>query len=331
MLTPRKRLRGLAGAAVSVVSLAAVVWWASRQNAPPLPRSGSAAAFLVGALAVFAAATAIRGWRWHRILALAGVRHRASDAYALTAVGYMGSTVLPARGGEVLRVVLLGQRSSARARDVVGSIVAERLLDVVVLGCLFAVVTALGVGVMPGGDAPAAVLAGGVLAAAAAVVTARALRRRGRLERAARALRPFAHASRLLVGLRGLPPLAATALVAMLDAVTFWLVGQSIDLELGLLEAVFLLVLVTFATAIPAAPGFVGTFDGALVFGLAALDVPGARALAYVLLVRFVFFVPVTAVGALLLVLRYGGLDRLRERGRRRAAIQSEEGERPAR
>ena len=183
----------------------------------------------------------------------------------------------------------------------------ERLLDLLFVLLLFALVSALGVGDVPGGDVFVALVLAPCVAALLALLVLRRLRRRGRLERLATAVQPFAHASRLLVGRAGAAPFAATAGVALLDATGLWLIARAVDIDVDLLDAVFLLVLVTFVTAIPAAPGFVGTFDGALLFGLTALDVPGGPALAYVILVRFVFFVPVTLVGAAILLARYGG------------------------
>ena len=47
-------------------------------------------------------------------------------------------------------------------------------------------------------------------------------------------------------------------------------------------------------------------------FGLHSLGVVGGQALAYAILVRFVLFVPITIVGLILLVTRYGGLRQLR-------------------
>jgi hypothetical protein len=61
------------------------------------------------------------------------IQHRRTDAYGLVAVGYLGNTVLPARGGEVFRIFLLSERSTALKREVLGSIVAERLLDATAL------------------------------------------------------------------------------------------------------------------------------------------------------------------------------------------------------
>jgi hypothetical protein len=61
---------------------------------------------------------------------------------------------------------------------------------------------------------------------------------------------------------------------------------------------------------------FGSTFDAAMIFGLKALSVAGGTAVGFVLLVRFVFFVPVTVAGLALLVMRYGGLGQLRLKAR---------------
>jgi hypothetical protein len=71
------------------------------------------------------------------------IQHRRTDAYGLVAVGYLGNTVLPARGGEVFRIFLLSERSTALKREVLGSIVAERLLDATAL--VFAALSLSGV------------------------------------------------------------------------------------------------------------------------------------------------------------------------------------------
>lgn len=129
---------------VSLVALAAVVWWATKQEAPELPSGAEGIAWLAGALLIYGLATLVRAERWHHILDITGVRARRRDCYGLTCVGYMGNNVLPARAGEVLRVVLLSPRCDASKRAVAGSIVAERMLDVIALAVIF-VVTVYGV------------------------------------------------------------------------------------------------------------------------------------------------------------------------------------------
>ncbi|KKK99579.1 hypothetical protein LCGC14_2631320, partial [marine sediment metagenome] len=139
------------GPLISLAALAGLVWWASRQGAPSFPTQASKLALVVAAVGVYAVATVARGWRWHKILQHSHIDHRTIDAYALVVVGYMGNTVLPMRGGELVRTVLLGQRSSSLKREIFGSIIAERLLDVVALVLMFALVTWLKVAGSPVG------------------------------------------------------------------------------------------------------------------------------------------------------------------------------------
>src|SRR5919106_5716750 len=127
-------------ALVSLIALAAVVWWAAHQEAPKLPSGSGDIAWLGFAVLLYAIATLLRGERWHHILALAGVKAPRSDCYALTTVGYMGNNVLPARAGEALRVVLMSTLCDASKRTLLGSVVAERLLDAIALAAIFLLV-----------------------------------------------------------------------------------------------------------------------------------------------------------------------------------------------
>jgi uncharacterized membrane protein YbhN (UPF0104 family) len=310
--------REIAGFAVSIVAIATVVWWASRQEAPRFPTSADDLALLGVALLVYSVATAARGWRWHKVLLRAGIDHATRDAYALICVGYMGNTVLPARGGEALRILLLADRSNSRRREVLGSIVAERMFDVVALVLMFATLTFVGIAGAPAG-ASSAVIALGVLAAAGLTLYVYLrLRRDGRFERFAEILRPVARSSKILASRVGPVLVLVTIAVWLLEGLIFTLVGQSLGLSLNLLDGALLVVLASFFALIPAAPGYVGTYDAALLFGLAALDIRGGLALSFAILVRFVLFGPITLAGLVLLLTRYGGVGRvlrgLRER-----------------
>ena len=306
--------RGGLAAIVSICALAAVVAWAARQDTPRFPTALDDWLLLGIAIVLYAVATLARGERWHVILRSARVRHHAVDAYALVPVGYMGNTVLPARGGELLRVFLLAGRSDARRREILGSILSERLLDAITLALLFIALTFAGIAGSPAGREPAVIALAAIVAGFAALAGYLALRRRGRFERFAATVRPVVRASRPLLTRRGAELAAATLFVWAIEGVIFWLVARSLSLEVSLVEGAFLLVLTSFFSLIPAAPGYVGTFDAAVIFGLGALDVTGGQAVAYALLVRFVLFVPVTAAGLVLLVTRYGGLRQLRPR-----------------
>jgi uncharacterized membrane protein YbhN (UPF0104 family) len=305
-VTRRRPSRSSAvGALVSLVSLGAVAWWISRQEPPSLPDSGVGFAWLGLALLVSACTLTLRGWRWHEILRLAGIAHRRRDAYGLTLVAYMGNTVLPARGGELLKIGLLGARSPARRREILGTVIAERVLDAATLAGLFAALTFAGVPGAPSGRGGAALAGALLLAAAVALAGYVRLRRRGRFERFAAIVRPVAGASRLFIRPQGIPPALVSLLIWALEGVTFLLVARAVAVELDLVAAVAVVVLASLAAAIPAAPGYVGTFDAGLLLGLSAAGVEGGVAVSLLLLARFMFFVPVTLAGLATLLVGY--------------------------
>jgi glycosyltransferase 2 family protein len=309
-------------ALVSVVALAAVVVWASNQESPHIPTDGKAIAWLLGAVGLYTLATLVRAERWHQILEATGVHSTRADCYALTTVGYMGNNVLPARAGEALRVVLMSQRSDGSKRTVLGSVVAERLLDVIALVTIF-VVTVYGVlstsEVLPT-DHPLIVSGIGVVLVIAAGVTIWVLRAHHVFERVRDWLRPMADAPRALLSRRGLLLLAGTFLLWTLEATVYLAVARAIDLNFSMSGALYLVALTNFVAALPAAPGSIGTFDAAVAFGAKALGATGSAAVSYVILLRFVLYVPITIVGLVVLVTRYGGWSRLRSAARLEAS-----------
>ena len=309
-----ERRRTLVGFAVSGAAIAGVAWWASRQEAPRLPDSAGGLALLGIALVVYAAGMLARCHRWDAILRWAGVGHRRSDAYALTTVGYMGNTVLPARGGELLRILLLSDRSPASRREVFGTILCERILDLTALVFLLCLITSAGVSGSPAGATPAIVAAAALAAGALGLAGYLRLRARGRLETFASRVRPMTRASRLLITPLGAGLGALSVAAWCLDGLVFWLVAESLGLSIALSEAVFAVVLASFFSFIPAAPGFVGTYDAGVLLVLGAIGITGGSALSQALLFRFIMFVPITVVGLVLVVVRYGGLGALRRR-----------------
>jgi uncharacterized membrane protein YbhN (UPF0104 family) len=302
------------GLLVSVISLGAVAWWASRQEAPRLPDSGAGFAWLGVALAIVGCNFGLRGLRWHGILRYAEVPHRRRDALGLTLVGYMGNNVLPARGGELLKIGILGTRTPARHRDVLGTVVVERVLDAGVLVLLFVALTWTGVDGAPRATSSATLGAAALGAGAVALAVYVWLRRRGRFERFATAIRPLTRAARLFIRPSGIPLAALSLLIWSCDGVSFMLMARALDVELGVLPALAVIVLASLAAAVPAAPGYVGTFDAAMLVGLHNAGVLGGSAVSLLLLARFIYFVPATVAGLGVLLLGYGDARR-RARG----------------
>jgi glycosyltransferase 2 family protein len=301
------------GIGISLVSVAAVAIWISGQPAPDFPADAAERLALGQAIALYAVATLLRGERWLRMLDRAGARMSRADAYALNAIGYMGNNVLPARGGDAIRTYLGVQRSAIGYRAVIGTLIAERVLDAIFLMSLFGLLAFV---LLPEIEIPAVettwllLLAAGTAVAAIVVVLLARWHQFGR--RLLDLLRPLAEATRQLRGPYGAAMFAFTLAIWTIEAATYLTVGESVGLQMTPLEALYVLAVVGIFILIPSGPGYLGPLDAAVLFGVHAVGGSGSIAVSYLLMLRFVLMVPVTLAGLVLLIVRYGGFGLLR-------------------
>lgn len=305
-----------AGLAISVASLLGVVLWAASQPAPGLPAGAGELLALAGAVGVYGIATGLRAWRWGLLLRAEGGRPSFADSLALTAVGFMGNNVLPVRAGDAMRVYLMAPRSGLRMRDVAGTLIAERVLDVFVLLALFGF---LAYGLLSGIETPGGTdLATGLAIAAAAlgiaIVAVLLLRRGARGRRLIDLARPLVAPTSRLRGAAGITMAAVTIAIWATEACCYVLVAESVGVGLGLVEALYVIAVAGVFLLIPSGPGYAGTLDAAVLFGLEAVGESGAEALSFLIMLRFALFVPITLAGLALVIGRYGGLAALRSR-----------------
>jgi hypothetical protein len=188
-----------------------------------------------------------------------------------------------------MRVVLVG----GSRRTALGTVVAERVLDAAALVLIFGVVVlerGLSFGPLP------YVAAAGVAVAVAGGVVWRLVPR-------VRAYGgPVLAALRALLSWRGLALYALSLVVWALEALVYAAVGAAVGVHLGLTGALYVMALTNLSALVPAAPGYVGTFDAAVLLALRSLKLP---ALGYLLVLRFVLFVPITIAGFAVFVARY--------------------------
>ncbi len=297
------------GVVISLLALAGVVWWALRQDAPRLPRSGGEIAAAAGAILLYGIATLVRSERWQRLLVDEGATPSRVDTYALTCVGYMGNNVLPARAGDAIRTVLMAPRARTSIRTVIGTLLAERLLDIAVLVVIFIVV---GYGLLGevGVDSVEIILlaaAGIAIAGVAAYLLVR------RNERLTAFIAPMASATlRLRRAHHGLQLLGITLVIWAIEAGVWISAAAAVGFHMNPIEALYIVALASVFALIPSGPAYAGTQDAAVILGTKALGGTGAQAVAYIVMLRFVIVVPITIVGLVLLAARYGGLGRLR-------------------
>lgn len=269
---------------------------------------------MVAALGLVFANVLIMSVRWGYLLGGAGFQIGLWKLFSTVAVGRGANNILPARGGDLLRI------ESMRERHVpvfvsAGTLFAERLLDGVILSAwiLF--------GALAIGQGGAMLLTGVALSAGAAlgvVLVALAARDPDGAERVAwkatrrlpprwhtRFTRAAAHFVDGLGAFRGRSRLVAifgtSAAMWLADVAMYWVVGEfafGLDLPVG---AYFLLEGIgNLALAVPATAAGIGTFDYLTLLAAKGIDVNPDKATAYVLTMHALAVLPVTLMGAVL-------------------------------
>lgn len=238
-------------------------------------------------------------------------------------IGYLGNAVLPARLGEPIRAVLVDRRERVGLPEALGSVLLERIVDLATLAVIV-LLAALIVGAPPwitriatiaaaiGGLVVLLLATTGVTRLVAILARHPAVIRREFVSRAMAALERLANtvggpARRRAIGLAA----AISALAWLLEGSTFWLVARSLDIELTPTSAMLIAGVTVLGTAVPSAPGYLGTYDLAASFAAKALGVPEAEALAFAVLVHAVTLLPIALGGMLSLLaldLRLGSL-----------------------
>jgi glycosyltransferase 2 family protein len=302
---PRNFLvRAVAGVAVSLVALWLVLRSVDLQETADVLRTADWR--WIGVLAVFLCIDlAVRTLRWQRLLApIAHVPYRHTLGYLL--VGYLANNILPARIGELVRSHYAGDREGISRSTTLGTIVVERVIDLVTVVSI-ASVSILVLSVR--GIVASAVLAGAAVAGLLAVGLAIgiAAHRLPGAERIAawaeRYPRVREAVARLRDGLRvaGRPRTLVEALLLSVIAwgatiLGFAAAGQSIDVQLTIGQASLLASGVALASAVPAGPASLGTFELAAVALGNAVGLDSSQAFA-IGLIAHVSILAITSAG----------------------------------
>ena len=303
--------RGGIGVLISLASVYLVLRGVDlRQTADLL--GGARPAWLLVAVAGIVADLVFRALRWQVLIRpICRVPLRRLSAYML--VGYLANNVLPARLGELVRSHYLGDRENMSRATTLGTIVVERVVDTAVLVAIASAAILL---LHVRGVVASAVLVGLGITGLLIVGLAAALVAH-RLPYADRAVAAVARwpsvislAGRLRGGLAvaGRPRTVAVAVGWSVVAwsatvVGFAAAGHAVGVELTWGQAALLAAGVSLATAIPAGPGYLGTFELAAVQIAAVFGVGADPAVALAVLVHAVILVLTSAGGAVALLL----------------------------
>lgn len=244
---------------------------------------------------------ALQSLRWHLVMKpLLGLRY--DQSYRAQAVGMMLNAVLPARGGDLLRIQYLGRRTGKHRATILGTEVVDRWLDWWGwFPILFAVSLA---GTLPRWlYAALGVVAALHLTWAAALVI---LARRGYVPReGSRFGELYASFHSGIQAFRSKRTLAIAFLVAPLpwlwESIVLALLGRAFDIQLSLGMAFSVLIGLNLAMVVPSL-GAIGTFEAGGTTALVLLGTDQSRALAFVFVYHFTQLLPGVAAGIAILV-----------------------------
>ncbi len=261
----------------------------------------------------------VRALRWKVLLHPLKPDTALRSRFAGVSIGFAINNLIPARVGELARAFALTRVEPITLSGSVGSLVVERFLDSIVLVTLFLVPMALPS--FPGAEGFLSGTVGallsttfGLLAIALAGLIAVLIfpepivRLAERLfvrlpggwgSRMVGALESFLQALKVLRH----PVLLIKAVVWsyvfwLWHGLSFWLGFKAFGIDVGFAAAVFTEAVVGFAVAIPAAPGFFGTFQAGADFALSGVyGVAEPSALAFAFGYHLGGFFPITIIG----------------------------------
>jgi uncharacterized protein (TIRG00374 family) len=308
-----------------VISVLFLAWTLHGQNLSALWQAVTSADYwwIIPGVGVYFIAVWARAWRWHYLLRpIKSIP--TSSMFPVTCIGYMGNNIYPARAGEVLRAVILKRKEEVAISASLATIIVERIFDgVVMLAFVFFNLTQLATlakVVIPlwkwqitiqdlavwGSVAFFSALVLFLLAAMFPRITIsigqwfidRLLPLRVRQQTSSIMHRFLDGLASLRSPANVLMVFVTSVIIWLLETTKYWLVMHAFSFNASFFTLMLMNGVVNLATTIPAAPGYLGTFDAPGIAILVAAGIPWAVASGYTFVLHFALWFPITALGA---------------------------------
>jgi glycosyltransferase 2 family protein len=264
------------------------------------------------AFAAFYFSFVVRTVRWEILLRNTGERNHFGELFHIIILAWFANCVLPAKMGDFYRAYLLRQQTEVSGSKGLGTIFSERALDFLVLMSLLIVSGLISFhATVPEQFVPAFIV--GLVIAAGLVLGLLVIRySEGRLsrfiperlrERAARfkhgLLSAFAGRLPLLLGL--------TVVVWTAESARLFLVVQALPLHvsLSLAQIMFIALVASLLTTIPALPGGLVLVEGGIIAVLVFFGLTSSQALSVAILDRVISYWSLIAVGLFVFLLSH--------------------------
>ncbi|NQV15267.1 flippase-like domain-containing protein [bacterium] len=269
--------------------------------------------FAGGAVLVFS--NVIRAARWRILLSPQKILKR-KYLFEATLMGYMGNNILPFKLGEVLRAVVVARRHDLKVTGVGATVVVERGLDMfsfLILAGIYGVI-------VPSFESAKLLSLLGLGAILFVIFLGFWVNKRHdtvfqKVEKYSHGMIEKGHPKRadhIMSIFKGLETIwrmpqpfhviAQTAFLWFLYLLVTILGLSSFNFDLSIAElfevSMVLLIFTTLSLSIPAAPGYVGTYHGAVLAALMLFDIDNDQAKAFAIVLHLMNYLIYTPMGA---------------------------------
>ncbi len=277
--------------------------------------------WLIPGIAVYMVGVWARAWRWHYLLRPLK-KIATNKMFPIVTIGYMGNNIYPARAGELLRAAILKRHEGVPISASLATIIVERIFDAVVM-LMFVFLNFGALARLSGSEVNIwgisvrdFAIIGIVIAVIALAVFLLAAMFPFRTEKVVHwgierfVPERFRQKARDLSGrfLQGLESLrspqealmifATSAIIWLLETGKYWFVTFAFDIHVSFFTLMLINGVVNLTTTLPAAPGYVGTFDLPAIALLQSYGIPGSVATGYTFVLHAALWLPITLLGA---------------------------------
>lgn len=226
----------------------------------------------------------LRAYRWQRLVSpLESLPVR--PFFSSTMIGFMANYILPLRIGELVRAYTLSHLTPVRLSTALATAALERVWDAITIALLF-------VSISPHFPLPHWLAKASMILLAFGIMCLVggwwAVRREGGIplawlpERLAALVHPFIEGLRTLQQISLVVQIVGLSLgMWLVVAGYYWLLLWACGIDLPLEAGLVVMLVVAFGVALPAAPGFVGTFQYAVILGLSLFSISKEEALSF--------------------------------------------------
>lgn len=252
----------------------------------------------------------LRGWRWKGMLGSAGISDETGHTmpnmtgmFQIMTLSWFANSILPARVGDAYRCYLMKRRSGASFGISLGTMLAERLIDLVVLVGMLLLAGAIVYGTHAPDQAQQAFAVGGGVVVLGVVGVSIVWILRERIENVLPS-RIVRHYQKVQTGLfeslrKPIPPVGVSVILWLCDGMRVFLVAWALGEHIPYQAAIMVALLSALVSTIPITPAGLGFVEGIMIFALTSIGVESSTAAAIALLDRMVTYASLLVVGGI--------------------------------